>query len=325
MRISRIFSLFSAIAPPAPRTDEPGRVLTAVERLESDTRLDPLLPPIRRRVRRIPRGGRDLLHGRQLGHPFHPIAVQVPIGAWLSAAALDLMPGEHRAADALVGVGLAGAAPAAISGWADWAELHKPHMRVGLVHAVLNVTAVALYGGSLAARIGGRRRLGRTLSFTGLTLVGVSGSLGGHLAYRQAAGANHAEQVPYIVEPGWHELGSMSQFPVGEPVRRTVGEVPVVVVAENPQTAHVLADRCSHLAGPLSQGKVADGCVECPWHGSTFRLSDGYNVKGPATAPQPVFQTRVVSGMLEARFTPHGAQARTSGTGGTGDGQAAEE
>ena len=54
---------------------------------------------------------------------------------------------------------------------------------------------------------------------------------------------------------------------------------------------HVLADRCSHAAGSLSEGQVTDGCVTCPWHGSVFRLSDGWNIDGPATgrhaAPRP--------------------------------------
>lgn len=55
---------------------------------------------------------------------------------------------------------------------------------------------------------------------------------------------------------------------------------------------HVLADRCSHASGPLSEGDVVDGCVTCPWHGSVFRLADGWNVGGQATAPQPCFVTR---------------------------------
>jgi nitrite reductase/ring-hydroxylating ferredoxin subunit len=75
-----------------------------------------------------------------------------------------------------------------------------------------------------------------------------------------------------------------------------------VVVREIGGTVHALAERCSHLAGPLSEGTVADGCVRCPWHGSVFRLSDGWNVRGPATAPQPAFDTRIVDGHVEIRL-----------------------
>jgi nitrite reductase/ring-hydroxylating ferredoxin subunit/uncharacterized membrane protein len=258
---------------------------------------------LRRGVRALPLGrGRDLLHGRWLGHPVHPLMVQVPIGSWLSAAVLDLRPGRSREAGLLVGVGLAAAAPAALAGAVDWAELHRQQQRVGLVHALANTTAVGLYATSLACRVRGRRAAGRAYGFMGLTAVGLGGLLGGHLAYRQASGANHAEEVPHVVTAGWHRIGPVEELPAGRAVRRTVDDVPVVVVREIGGTVHALAERCSHLAGPLSEGTVADGCVRCPWHGSVFRLSDGWNVRGPATAPQPAFDTRIVDGHVEIRL-----------------------
>jgi nitrite reductase/ring-hydroxylating ferredoxin subunit len=228
--------------------------------------------------------------------------VQVPIGSWLSAAVLDLRPGRSRDAGLLVGVGLAAAAPAALAGAVDWAELHRQQQRVGLVHAVSNTVAVGLYAASLAARIRGRTAAGRAYGFLGLTAVGLGGMLGGHMAYRQASGANHAEEVPHVVTEGWHRIGTVDEFPAGEPVRRSVDDVPVLVVREPGGTMHALAERCSHLAGPLSEGTIADGCVQCPWHGSVFRLSDGWNVRGPATAPQPAFDTRIIDGHVEIRL-----------------------
>jgi nitrite reductase/ring-hydroxylating ferredoxin subunit len=41
-------------------------------------------------------------------------------------------------------------------------------------------------------------------------------------------------------------------------------------------------ERCSHRAGPLSEGKLVDGRVVCPWHGSEFEISTGDVKKGPA-------------------------------------------
>jgi nitrite reductase/ring-hydroxylating ferredoxin subunit len=127
--------------------------------------------------------------------------------------------------------------------------------------------------------------------------------LGGHIAFRQAAGPNKAEPVPRLLEDEWQSVGSVQDFPVGQAVRRQLGEVPVLVVHEVGGRLDVLADRCSHLSGPLSNGKVTDGCVECPWHGSVFRLADGANVRGPATAPQPSFQVRLDgSGTVQVRL-----------------------
>jgi nitrite reductase/ring-hydroxylating ferredoxin subunit len=63
---------------------------------------------------------------------------------------------------------------------------------------------------------------------------------------------------------------------------------------------HVLACRCSHLSGPLPDGDYHDGCLTCPWHGSTFRVADGTVARGPATAPQPAFISRAADGILQA-------------------------
>lgn len=281
-----------------------GALPKAMDALEDQERLDGLAGAVRKAVRAIPLGRkRDVLRGLWLGHPLHPVLVQVPIGAWTCAGILDLFPGESRAARRLVAVGLAAAGPAALAGWVDWAEQRPRQARVGLVHAAANLVAVTVYAGSLAARIKGRPMLGRALGFGGMTVATVGGVLGGHLAYRQGAGVNHAEAVSVLVEPGWHRIGVPEDFPFGEPVRRMADEVAVVVVRADDGRFYALADRCSHMDGPLHEGKVLEGCLECPWHGSAFRLSDGVNVQGPATAPQPTFDCRISpDGQVEIRL-----------------------
>jgi nitrite reductase/ring-hydroxylating ferredoxin subunit len=77
-----------------------------------------------------------------------------------------------------------------------------------------------------------------------------------------------------------------------------LGEVPAVILRQG-RGVHALADRCSHMSGPLSDSDLADGCLTCPWHGSKFRISDGSVARGPATAPQPVFRTRVRDGVIQ--------------------------
>ena len=273
--------------------------MRSVSRLETITALDRVIGPAQKAVRVLKPGRvRDLLHGVMLGHPAHPMLVQAPIGAWMSAGLLDLLPGEERATRRLVAFGLMASAPAALAGAADWSEQHEQQMRVGVVHALVNTAAAGLYGGSLVVRT---RRAGRLLRYAGLLTVGVGGMLGGHIAYRQAGGANHAEAVPHLVEPGWHELAAADEFPDGRATRVPLGEVPLLVVRRG-EDFDVLADRCSHLSGPLSEGDLGDGCVTCPWHGSVFRLRDGGVERGPATAPQPVFDTEIRDGTLWVRL-----------------------
>ena len=154
-------------------------------------------------------------------------------------------------------------------------------------------------GCTAASLVTRARPASRALRLAGLaTAWRLPGLLGGHISFRLAGGANQAEPVPHLVEPGWHDLMPAAELPDRSPVKRLVGEVPVVVIRDG-RKVHVLAGRCSHLSGPLFEGKLADGCLTCPWHGSVFRVSDGAVMRGPATAPQPVFQARVAGDVIQ--------------------------
>ena len=278
-------------------------LVRVTERLEGLTILDPVVTRVRDAVvKALPsQRVRDVLHGVPLGHPLHPALVAVPVGAFTSVAVLDALPGAAPAAATLIGLGLVGAVPAAVAGFTDWQALHEQQQRVGFVHAATTITALGAYAASLAARRAGRHSRGKAWAYAGLAAVGAGGYLGGHLAYRQAAGANHVEDVPHRVEPGWHDLGEFDTLPQGRPVHRQLAGVDLVVVRSE-QAALVLAGLCSHLSGPLWQGKLIDGCLTCPWHSSVFDVNNGRVVHGPATAPQPQFDSRVREGRLEVRL-----------------------
>ena len=201
---------------------------------------------------------RYVLHGVWLGHPLHPMLIQATIGTWLSASILDFAGGDQKAARRLVTAGLAVAAPAVLAGAADWSEQHKQQMRVGVVHAAGAIAAAALYGTSLIAR---SPRTGRLLRLAGLAAVSASGLLGGHISFRLAGGANHAEEVAHLVKPSWQHLMAPADLPEGKVIRQMLGEVPVAAVRLN-GAVHVLADRCSHMSGPFVRrgtvGRLSD-------------------------------------------------------------------
>ncbi len=39
-----------------------------------------------------------------------------------------------------------------------------------------------------------------------------------------------------------------------------------------------LSAKCTHMGLSLKGGKVADGTIQCPWHGSKFDLATGKNI-----------------------------------------------
>jgi nitrite reductase/ring-hydroxylating ferredoxin subunit/uncharacterized membrane protein len=283
------------------------RPVDAAERIERAPALDgPVRALCDTVVRVLPAGPRaDALHGVPFGQPAHPALVRLPLGCWTSAALLDLLPGTERAARILIAVGIAGTVPATATGLADWSALHRHQQRVGLVHAASGGLAATLFTTSLLARASGFRRAGKVLSAGGLTAATMGAYLGGHLAHRLGAGASHAEPIGHLAELGWHDLGPIAGLPDGHPVRRQLGYLSLFVLRHGPEV-WVLSDHCAHLGGPLHQGRIVeeDGteCVTCPWHGSTFRLSDGGVVHGPATARQPSFRCRITArGMVQVR------------------------
>jgi nitrite reductase/ring-hydroxylating ferredoxin subunit/uncharacterized membrane protein len=298
--------------------------LALAERIERAPVLDhPVHALAGRVVRALPPGRRtDALHGVALGQPAHPILVRLPLGCWTSALLLDVCGGQRmaRAAAALTAVGVATALPAAATGVADWSALHTHQQRVGLVHGIAQAGATLLFGCSLLARAAGRARGGTLLSAGGLGIAVAGGYLGGHLAHRLGAGANHAESVDHLAAIGWQDLCPLSDLPDGRPVRRQLGYLGLLAVRRSDTAdgeVHVLTDQCAHLGGPLHQGRIADvrgeDCVTCPWHGSAFRLTDGAVRRGPATARQPAFETRISdTGMVQVR-PRHGAPDRAPG------------
>jgi nitrite reductase/ring-hydroxylating ferredoxin subunit/uncharacterized membrane protein len=275
---------------------------TAMKRLEEAEALD---QPVRTVAAVVgaatrPRLVKNALSGTWLGHRFHPLLVPLPIGFWSGALLFDLIATRRArwAADVLVGSGIATVVPTAAAGLSDWADAEPEARRVGLVHAGCNTLALVCYSASLAARLLGRRKAGVGLGLAGAAAISAGGYLGGHLAYVQAVGverrrfAGGPREWTAVLDAG--ELGESSPRVV------TAGDTEVLLYRVG-NRVYALWASCTHDGGPLAEGRFADGCVRCPWHGSTFRLRDGKVVRGPAAASQPVYEARIVDGKVEVR------------------------
>lgn len=257
------------------------------------------------------RGGqkvKNFLHGTWLGHPLHVILTDVPIGAWTAALVFDLLEvtSQRRefagAADTSIAVGLVGAAGAAVTGLTDWQDIDPPARRVGLVHGLINVAGVALFATSLILRKRKARSSGRILAALGYAVATAAAYLGGNLVYEQGIGVDHAnrEKLPEKFVPVFSE----SELGDGELRRAEHDGVPILLVRRG-KRIFALAETCSHLGGPLSEGKLRGNSVQCPWHGSRFALEDGRVLDGPAVHPQPCLEARVRNGKIELRrFKP---------------------
>ena len=187
----------------AERLMDGSAVVDIMKRLEREGRLDPLIArvtPVVDRVFATP-GARAVLQGRWLGHAIHPLLSDLPLGLWTSVNVLDLwpVPGSRRSAQRLLALGLASAPAVVVTGWAEWRDVETRERRVGLVHAGLNASGLALYALSLMSRHRDRHGWGVALALGGSAAVAAAGYLGGHLtAVRKVSSRHPAFDVPSL-------------------------------------------------------------------------------------------------------------------------------
>jgi nitrite reductase/ring-hydroxylating ferredoxin subunit len=102
----------------------------------------------------------------------------------------------------------------------------------------------------------------------------------------------------------WVPAVADADFPTEKAIRVTVEDTELFLF-RTAERIYAMNDRCTHVGGPLHRGRVnvhtSQPTVICPLHGSTFWLSDGRVIRGPATRPQTVYDARVHEGMVEVR------------------------
>lgn len=274
-----------------------------LERIETAGPLDRTADTLARAANSLLSSGplKDALHGTWMGHPLHPALTDASAGLLTSATVLDLFGKRHsRATQLLTALGIATALPTAASGLADWSDTRGAERRIGLVHAAGNLASLVAFYKSMGAR-----RRGRSATATGWSLAGgaglaAAGYLGGHLAYRLGSGVDRTAFVP--LPDDWTPVLAEADLKDRTPTVVGAGSSDVLLFRQGADV-HAIANTCTHQGGPLGEGQVdpSEGRVTCPWHGSVFDLKTGSVCHGPASAPQPAFETRTSNGKIEVR------------------------
>jgi Rieske Fe-S protein len=89
-------------------------------------------------------------------------------------------------------------------------------------------------------------------------------------------------------------LGAASDIPFGGGAIYTAAKVVVTQPASGQYKAFSAV--CTHVGCLVN--KVADGTIDCPCHGSEFRITTGAVVTGPARSPLPAKQIKIVDGQV---------------------------
>jgi len=246
---------------------------------------------------------RDLLNGRWLGHPLHAVLTDVPIGILFLVIVFDAMGMTEAAAWALA-VGILAMIAAALAGYADYADTDGKARERATLHSTLMVIALVGYVVSLWLRFGPgpegpiESTAAVVVSVFSFLVLSAGAYVGGDVVYvlgnMVSRHAFRGAGMKWIaLEPA--EVDAAGGIPEGKPVKAKLGINQLVLVRQGEQIL-ALHDTCAHAGGPLSEGAIVGGSIECPWHQSRYRLENGHVVQGPAVYDQPAYEVRAREG-----------------------------
>lgn len=242
---------------------------------------------------------RDLLQGRWLGHPLHAASTDIPIGMLLGSVVLDLI-GQPTAADVTLVLTILFMVASAASGLADYSETQGSALTRATLHATLMTVALLLLIVSVVIRSGAPvdRTLPIALSIIGFLIVTAGAFVGGDVAYvfgnMVSRHAFRGAGTKWIrLDTG--DVTDLALLAEATPTKMRAGINDLVVIRVGDRI-HALHSVCAHAGGPLNEGRIVDGCIECPWHYSRFRLTDGLAKRGPTVYDQPAYEVRSAEG-----------------------------
>jgi nitrite reductase/ring-hydroxylating ferredoxin subunit/uncharacterized membrane protein len=247
----------------------------------------------------------NFLNGTWLGHPVHAAVTDVPIGAMTVSLIADVI-GQAVVADVALLVGVLAMIASAVTGAADYAEVDGTPRERATVHSAIMVVSLVVYAISLVIRSGGPadRLIPIGFAVAGYLLLTLGAAIGGDLVY--LAGTHVDRHAWRGAGTKWIrvDLGDLPDIPEGGPTKLKVGINEIAVIRNGDRILAVHA-QCAHAGGPLAEGTLVGDAIECPWHGSRFRLADGHVARGPAMYDQPAYELRPAqSGSWEARRRP---------------------
>jgi nitrite reductase/ring-hydroxylating ferredoxin subunit/uncharacterized membrane protein len=235
---------------------------------------------------------RDFLAGTWLGHPLHALLTDVPIGALTLVIVLDVV-GQPVAADVALLVGVVTMIASALAGYADYSTTDGRARVRATVHSSLMLVSLVIYVVSLAIRATGptSRTLPIALSIVAYLILAAGAFVGGDVVYALGNMVDRHAWRPAGAK--WQSL-DVGEIAEGTLVKAKAGTQALVLIRSG-DTIQALHDLCAHAGGPLSEGTIVMGCVECPWHGSRFEIATGRRRRGPTVYDQPAYEVRAVA------------------------------
>ncbi|MHC4377961.1 MAG: Rieske 2Fe-2S domain-containing protein [Planctomycetota bacterium] len=121
-------------------------------------------------------------------------------------------------------------------------------------------------------------------------------------------------------DDGFVRVALARELPTDRPFAVTLGGERVAVCRTDAGVTAV-SGVCQHQNGPLTEGRLRNGCLVCPWHGYEYKPGDGCSPE-PFTERIPTFRVRVQSGQVWVHPQPSPAGTPQSPAPLDGEGEA---
>ena len=98
-------------------------------------------------------------------------------------------------------------------------------------------------------------------------------------------------------------VAKTDEFEEGKGQKFYINRQPVAVFKYK-DNFYAISNTCAHQKGPLCQGRIVNGYVQCPWHQWDYSLKDGQAPKGFHDAV-PSYDLRIKEGIIFISTKPH--------------------
>jgi nitrite reductase/ring-hydroxylating ferredoxin subunit/uncharacterized membrane protein len=247
----------------------------------------------------------DFLNGSWLGHSVHPVLTDVVVGGTTMVIFLDILrvffnvDGLEDATTWTLGLSVLAGVATIVTGLTDFKDTGTGNERnLAGLHGVINIVAVVMFFISLLQRFGGAHDAAFWVALVAYLVISVGAYIGGHVVFKYGYMVNHNAFARGRRAKEFTALMPAAELAEATPTEATFGTTALVVVRRG-DVVYALKETCSHAGGPLSEGKLNGDYIECPWHFSQFRLSDGAVRHGPATSRQVAYRARINAGQVE--------------------------
>lgn len=265
---------------------------------------------------------KTLLQGKPFRHPLHPALVHFPIGLLTLSLVMDILSYLRIVSGDLfqmsfyaMALGIVGGILAVIAGLADRSDIRLDHpaRKTVNLHMALNLSALGIFVINLFLRsrqlyLAGTPLVYLLISLAGVGMILFSGYLGGTMVYDDGIGVGRHRRYTRSprrtirvsnrkAQDGWLPVCDDTDIQDGETLR-VVCDGNILVIVKQGGEAYAFQEFCTHRYGPLSEGKLQDHEIMCPWHRSCFDIRTGKVVKGPAKVDLKTYTVAIRAGKI---------------------------